>query len=109
MSANQTELRTRRYHALLAWFGQQQELAPINTVHHTILWQIYQFLVRNVDIWGTPDVQALCVIGDALVALYDRPLDVVDLTREDGGDGDGEIGGGNEGGNGQGDDSGITE
>jgi hypothetical protein len=80
MSANQTELRAARYHRLLVWFGQQQELAPINAVHNTILWQIYQFLLHNVDIWGSPDVQGLCVMGDAIVALYDTPIDVVDLT-----------------------------
>ena len=80
MSANQTELRAARYHRLLVWFGHQQERAPINAIHHTILWQIYQFLLHNVDIWGSPDVQGLCVMGDSIVALYDRPIDVVDLT-----------------------------
>jgi len=83
MSAYQTELRTIRYHRLLEWFGQQPDLAPINTIHYSIMWQIYQFLVNNIDIWGSPDVQTLCVMGDALVALYDRPLDVVDLTTDD--------------------------
>jgi hypothetical protein len=81
MSANQTEPRAVRYYRLLVWFGQQQELAPINAIHHTILWQIYQFLLHNIDIWGSPDVQGLCVMGDSIVALYDRPIDVVDLTR----------------------------
>jgi hypothetical protein len=52
MSANQTELRAFRYRRLLEWFGQQQELAPINAVHYAILWQIYNFLLHNADIWG---------------------------------------------------------
>lgn len=83
MSANQTELRIILYHRLLQWFGQQPDLAPMNSIHYSILWQIYQFLISNVDIWGSPDVQALCVMGDALVALYDTPMDVVDLTKDD--------------------------
>ncbi len=99
MSANQTELRTVWYHCLLEWFGQQPDLAPINTIHYSILWQIYLFLINNADIWGSPDVQALCVMGDAVIALYDRPLDVVDLTADDD---EADIGN-------QGDDSGITE
>jgi hypothetical protein len=56
MSANQTELRTILYHRLLQWFGQQPDLAPMNSIHYSILWQIYQFLISNVDIWGSPDV-----------------------------------------------------
>ena len=83
MSANQTELRIILYHHLLQWFGQQPDLAPMNSIHYSILWQIYQFLISNVDIWGSPDVQALFVMGDALVALYDTPMDVVDLTKDD--------------------------
>ena len=90
MSANQTELRAFRYRRLLEWFGQQQELAPINAVHYAILWQIYN---------GSPDVQRLCVMGDAVVALYNQPLDVVNLTMDDG----------LSGGNSQADDSWIAE
>ena len=99
MSAHQMQLRTLRYFRLLRWFEQQPDLAPINTIHFSILWQIYQFLIRNEDIWGSPDVQTLCVMGDALVALYDTPTDVVDLTSvEDDGAGEGP----------HGDDSGIA-
>jgi len=99
MSANQTELRAFRYRRLLEWFGQQQELAPINAVHYAILWQIYNFLLHNADIWGSPDVQRLCVMGDAVVALYNQPLNVVNLTMDDG----------LSRGNGQADDSWIAE
>jgi hypothetical protein len=88
MSAHQTELRATRYHRLLLWFGDQQELAPINAIHHSILWQIYQYLVDNADTWGSPDIQNIWVMGDAIVALYDRPLDVVDLTADDDGGAD---------------------
>jgi hypothetical protein len=100
MSAHQTQLRTNRYHQMLVWFMQQPQLAPINIVHFNLLWTIYQFLISNVDIWGSPEVQALCVVGDNIVALYDRPTDVVDLTLDE----DGAVGGG-----GPADDSGMAE
>jgi hypothetical protein len=83
MSAHQVELRANRYHRLLLWFGDQHNLAPINAIHHSILWQIYQYLVDNADTWGSPDIQNLCVMADAIVGLYDRPLDVVDLTADE--------------------------
>jgi hypothetical protein len=83
MSAHQIELRAARYHRLLAWFGDQHDLAPINAIHHAILWQIYQYLTMHADTWGSPDIRNLCTIGDSIVGLYDRPLDVVDLSRED--------------------------
>ncbi len=85
MSAHQTELRAARYQRLLSWFRDQHDLAPINAIHHAILWQIYQYLTRHADTWGSPDIQNLCTFADSIVGLYDRPLDVVDLTR----DGDG--------------------
>ena len=85
MSAHQTELRANRYHRLLLWFGEQQDLAPINAIHHSLLWQIFQYLVEHADTWGSPDVQNLCVMADAIVGLYDRPLDVIDLTADDNG------------------------
>jgi hypothetical protein len=83
MSHHQTELRANRYHRLLLWFDDQQDLAPINAIHHAILWQIYQFLVDHADLWGSPDIQDICKMGDAFVGLYDRPLGVVDLTADD--------------------------
>jgi hypothetical protein len=88
MSHHQTQLRANRYQRLLAWFADQQDLAPINAIHHAILWQIFQFLTDHADIWGSPDIQNLCVMGDAIVELYDTPLDVVDLTTEDTGEAD---------------------
>jgi len=99
MSANQTELRAVRYRRLLKWFGKQADLAPINAVHYAILWQIYDFLLHHADVWGSPDIQRLCVMGDSVVKLYDQPLDVVDLTRNDDMDE----------GNGQANDSGIVD
>jgi len=83
MSAHQVELRANRYYRLLQWFADQHDLAPINAIHHSILWQIHQFLVDHVDTWGSPDMQNLCLMADAIVGLYDRPLDVVDLTAND--------------------------
>ncbi len=100
MSVHQVELRANRYHRLLSWFGDQQDLAPINAIHYALLWQIYQFLVDHADTWGSPDIQNLCVMGDAIVELYDRPLEVIDLTRDDNG-------GAEQGG--QANDSGIAE
>jgi hypothetical protein len=100
MSAHQTELWAIRYLRLLDWFSQQEEMAPINAIHHTILWHVHQYLVDHADTWGSPDIRQLCVIGDAIVALYDRPQDVVDLTTEGKGEGDE---------NGHGDDSGIMD
>ena len=84
MAHYQTELRVLRYQRLLIWFQQQPEMAPINIIHHSLLHQIYEHLIENADIWGSPDAHNLCVIADSLVALYDRPLDVVDPTREEG-------------------------
>jgi hypothetical protein len=52
MSAHQVELRANRYYRLLQWFADQHDLAPINAIHHSILWQIHQFLVDHEDIWG---------------------------------------------------------
>jgi hypothetical protein len=101
MSHIQTELRVLRYQRHLIWFQQQQEMAPINTIHHSLLYQIYDYLINNADIWGSPDAHTLCGIADTLVTLYDRPLDVVDLTREGGEDG---AGGGN-----RADNSGIAD
>jgi hypothetical protein len=83
MSAHQIQLRANRYQRLLQWFGDQQELAPINAIHHAILWQIYQYIEDHADSWGSPDIQNLCVMGDAIVGLYDMPLDVIDLTTDD--------------------------
>jgi hypothetical protein len=83
MSVHQIELRAARYHRLLTWFGDQHDLAPINAIHNALLWQIYQFLVDHADTWGSPDIQNLCVMGDAIVGLYDRPQDVINLTRDD--------------------------
>jgi hypothetical protein len=100
MSAHQVELRAARYHRLLVWFGDQQEMDPINAIHHTLLWHVYQFLVDHANTWGSPDIRHLCVIGDAIVTLYERPQDVVDVTAEE--DGEGDVGG-------RGDDSGIME
>jgi hypothetical protein len=85
MSAYQTELRVIRYQRLLIWLQEQQDVAPINALHHQLLWTIYDHLINNADIWGSPDAQTLCSIADTIVALYDRPLDVVDLTRDEGG------------------------
>ncbi len=42
-----------------------------------------QFLVANSDLWATPDAKAMCIMGDSIVAMYDQPMDVVDLTREE--------------------------
>ncbi len=89
MTSNQTELRVLRYQRLLIWLQEQQEVAPINALHHQLLWTIYDFLITKPDIWGTPDARTLCGIADALVALYDRPLDVIDLTTDAGDDSDG--------------------
>jgi hypothetical protein len=88
MSHHQTQLRANRYQRLLVWFADQQDLAPINAIHHAILLQIFQFLMDHADIWGSPDIQNLCVMGDAIIELYDTPLDVVDLTAEDNGEAD---------------------
>jgi hypothetical protein len=84
MSAIQTACKVNCYHRLLQWFAEQPELAPINICHQSLLNHIYQFLLDNKDIWGTPDACLLCTIGDSVVAFYDRLADVVDLTTENG-------------------------
>jgi len=89
MTSNQTELRVLRYQRLLIWLQEQQEVAPINALHHQLLWTIYDFLINKPDIWETPDALTLCGIADALVALYDRHLDVIDLTTDAGDDAEG--------------------
>jgi hypothetical protein len=83
MSANQTACRITGYHKLLNWFANQPELAPVNVCHFNILQSIMQFLVANSDLWATPDAKAMCIMGDSIVAMYDQPMDVVDLTREE--------------------------
>ena len=92
MSDNQTACRMARYNRLLHWFANQPDLAPINVCHFNILQNIFQFLVANTDIWSTPDVKTLCTMRDSFVALYDRPMDVVDLTVDEPGDGVGATG-----------------
>ena len=87
MSVNQTACRMARYHRMFQWFPDQPDLAPINVCHFNILQNIFQFLLTNTDLWGTPDIKAIFAMGDSIVALYDRHLDVVDLTtNEPGGD-----------------------
>ena len=72
---------------MFQWFPDQPDLAPINVCHFNILQNIFQFLLTNTDLWATPDIKAIFAMGDSIVALYDRPLDVVDLTtNEPGGD-----------------------
>ncbi len=44
---------------------------------------MFQFLLANTDLWSTPDVKAMCVMGDSIIAIYDRPMDVVDLTVDE--------------------------
>jgi hypothetical protein len=39
-------------------------------------------LLASTDLWGTPDIGELCTMGDSFVALYDRPIDVIDLTDD---------------------------
>jgi hypothetical protein len=70
-------------------------------IHHQLLWDIYEFLSNNTDMWGSQDAQRLCGIADTIIELYDRPIDVVDLTGVESG---GDAGGANTG-----DDSGIIE
>jgi hypothetical protein len=61
----------------------QTDLAPINVCHFNILQNIFQFLRANTDLWSTPDVKAMCVMGDSIITLYDQPTDVVDLTVDE--------------------------
>jgi hypothetical protein len=53
----------------------------------TLTYCILPISTDQTDLWATPDIKAICAMGDSIVALYDRPLDVVDLTtNEPGGD-----------------------
>jgi hypothetical protein len=83
MSINQIEIRANRYLRMLRWLANQPELASINICHLGMLTNIHQYLAANADTWGSSDTRAICVLGDFIVSLYDRPLDVVDLTGED--------------------------
>jgi hypothetical protein len=83
MSINQVEIRVNRYLRMLRWFAEQPVLAPINVCHYALLTTIHQFLTSNADTWGTLDTQAVCILGDFLVSLYDQPVDVVDLMQND--------------------------
>ena len=69
-----------RYHRMFQWFPDQPNLAPINVCHFNILQNIFQFLLTTTDLWVTPDIKTIFAMGDSIVALYDRPLEVVDLT-----------------------------
>ena len=62
-------------------------LRKINIGHFVLLSTIYQHLSTHLtpDTWGTLETRALCKMGDHLVSLYDRPLEVIDLTQDDAG------------------------
>jgi len=83
MSYLQVEARVRRYTRMLQWFAEQPELAPLNICHCSLLTTIYNYLVDNVDTWGTEDTRGICALADGIVALYDVPVEVVDLTQNE--------------------------
>ena len=66
-------------------FAEQPDDSPIDTGHFALLMVIYQHLRTHLtpDTWGTPETRAVYKLGDLLVSLYDRPLEVIDLTGDD--------------------------
>jgi hypothetical protein len=84
MSYLQVEARVRRYMRLLQWFVDQPELAPLNICHCSLITTIYNYLVENANTWGTEDTRALCALADGIVTVYNIPMDIVDLTGDDG-------------------------
>ena len=87
MSFHQVQMRVDRFRRMLRWFAEQPDDSPINTGHFALLMVIYQHLRTHLtpDTWGTPETRAVYKLGDLLVSLYDRPLEVIDLTGDDAG------------------------
>jgi hypothetical protein len=85
MSFHQVEIRVDRFRRMLRWFAEEPDDSPFNFGHFVLLSTIYQHLSTHLtpDTWGTLETRALCKMGDHLVSLYDRPLDVIDLTQDD--------------------------
>jgi hypothetical protein len=83
MSFHQVQMRVNRFLRMLRWFAAQPVIAPINICHFALLTAIYEYLTTNADTWGTRDTRAICILGDFLVSLYNRPAAVIDLTRDD--------------------------
>jgi hypothetical protein len=83
MSFHQVEMRVNRFLRKLRWFAEQPVIAPINICHFALLSTIHQYLTMNADTWGTLETRAVCILVDFLVWLYDWPVDVIDLTKDD--------------------------
>jgi hypothetical protein len=83
MSAIHTACCVNPHYGQLQWFAYQPVLAPINICHIILLDYIYLFLMANTNIWAMHDARRLCTLGDSNVALYDQPMDKVDLTMKE--------------------------
>jgi hypothetical protein len=56
---------------------------PVDFCHNHLLSTIYNFLIHSWNSWGEAKVRELCRLGDMIVANYDQPLAIVDLTQDE--------------------------
>ncbi len=86
MSAVQVSCRLARYQMLLQWFVSPPEgtvFTPVDFCHSHLLSTVYNFLICSWNSWGEAQVRELCRLGDMIVAHYDQPLAIVDLTQDE--------------------------
>jgi len=86
MSAVQVGCCSARYHLLLQWFCSPPEgtvFSPADMCNNHLLSTIHSFLIHSWNSWGEAEVRELCQIGDMIVAIYDQPLSIIDLTQDE--------------------------